>query len=75
MAKVKVKSIGAIFNDHPIGSTFELTEQEAKHYASLGYVELVAEESKPKAKAESAPTDAAKSAEKPKPQRKTTKDK
>ena len=72
MSNVKVKSIGAIFNGKPIGSTFELTEQEAKHYASLGYVELVAEESKPKAKTESAPS-SKKSEEKPKSQRKSSK--
>ncbi len=75
MANVKVKSVGAVFNGQPIGSTFELTKTEADHYVALGYVELIAEESKPKAKAESAPTIAEKPAEKPKPQRKSTKDK
>ena len=75
MANVKVKSVGAVFNGQPIGSTFELTKAEADHYLALGYVELVADVPKPKAKAESAPTNASKPAEKPKPQRKSTKDK
>lgn len=71
MANVKVKSIGAVFNGQPIGSTFEITKAEADHYAALGYVELVADAPKPVAKAESAPTDADKPVAKPKPQRKT----
>lgn len=54
MANVKVKSVGAIFNDQPIGSTFELTKAEAEHYAALGYVEILAETSTA-TKSESAP--------------------
>lgn len=42
MTNVKVKTIGAIFNDQPIGSTVELTKAEAEHYAALGYVEILA---------------------------------
>jgi len=43
MANVKVKTVGAVFNGQPIGSTVELTEAEAKHYEALGYVERVKE--------------------------------
>lgn len=57
MANVKVKSVGAIFNDQPIGSTFELTKAEAEHYASIGYVEILPEEKADK-KSESAPKSA-----------------
>lgn len=75
MANVKVKSKGAIFNGQPIGSTIEMTEAEAVHYESIGYVERIAEESKPVAKAESAPTDADKPVAKPtQSKRKSTKD-
>lgn len=75
MSNVKVRTIGASFNGQPVGSEINLTKAEADHYVALGYVELVAEESKPKAKAESAPTIAEKTADKPKPTRKSTKDK
>lgn len=75
MDNVKVRVLNAVVDGNSEGSEIEINEASAKHLASIGYVELVAEESKPKAKAESAPTDAAKSAEKPKAQRKTTKDK
>ena len=74
MPNVKVKTIGAVFNGQPIGSTIELTEAEAEHYVKLGYVELIPETKakvKPAAKTESAPK-----ADKPSPKkRKQTKDK
>ena len=54
MTNVKVKTIGAIFNGQPIGSTVELTKAEAEHYASLGYVEILAQ-AKAATKTESAP--------------------
>ena len=76
MANVKVRVTNAVVDGNAHGSEIEIDEKSAEHLVSLGYVELVAEEkqaevSKPKAKAESAPTDASKPAEKPKPQRKT----
>lgn len=54
MTNVKVKTIGAIFNDQPIGSTVELTKAEAEHYSALGYVEILAGTSTA-TKSESAP--------------------
>jgi hypothetical protein len=74
MGNVKVRVTNAVVDGNAHGSVIEINEKSAKHLVSLGYVELVAEVSKPKAKAESAPTDADKPAEKPKPQRKSTKD-
>lgn len=64
MAKVKVKTTGAIVNGQPIGSTLELDEAEAKRLEAAGYVEIQ--------KAEDKPQDAGES--KPKPKRKKTKD-
>lgn len=61
MANVKVKTVGAVFNGQPIGSTVELTEAEAKHYEALGYVERVKEA-------------ASKDAESKAPAKKSTKD-
>jgi hypothetical protein len=75
MSNVKVRVTGAVVDGNAHGSVIEIDGKSAEHLVSLGYVELVAEESKPKAKAESAPTNAVKPAEKPKPQRKSTKDK
>ena len=75
MSNVKVRVTGAVVDGNAHGSVIEIDGKSAEHLVSLGYVELVAEESKPKAKAESAPTNAQKPAEKPKPQRKSTKDK
>lgn len=76
---VKVKTQNAIVAGHPIGTVIDVSKKNADYLVAKGFAEIVeekkAEESKPKAKAESAPTDASKSAEKPKPQRKTTKDK
>lgn len=67
MAKVKVKTTGAIINGQPIGSTLELEEAEAKRLAERGYVEIQ--------KAEDKPAESTKDAdEKPKPKRKKTKD-
>jgi len=74
MTNVKVRVLDAVIDGNGKGSVINIDAKSAKHLASIGYVELVAEESKPKAKAESAPTNADKSAEKPKPQRKSTKD-
>jgi hypothetical protein len=54
MTNVKVKTVGAIFNGQPIGSTVELSKAEAEHYAKLGYVEVLPEEKAAK-KSESAP--------------------
>lgn len=67
MAKVKVKTTGAIINGQPIGSTLELDEAEAKRLEERGYVEIQ--------KAEDKPAESTKDAdEKPKPKRKKTKD-
>lgn len=52
--KFKVKTVGAIFNNQPLGSTIELSEQLAKKYSGLGYVEIISEvkpKATPKAKA------------------------
>lgn len=75
MSNVKVKSVGAVFNGQPIGSTIELTEAEAEHYVKLGYVELIPEskaKAKPATQSESAPK-----ADKPTPKKRkaTPKDK
>jgi hypothetical protein len=75
MANVKVRVTNAVVDGNAHGSVIEINEKSAEHLVSLGYVELVADVPKPKAKAESAPTNAVKPAEKPKPQRKSTKDK
>lgn len=52
---IKVKTIGAVINGQPIGSTVEMTEAEAEHYAKLGYVENVKEPTPKPVKKESAP--------------------
>lgn len=64
MAKVTVKTTGAIINGQPVGSTLELEEDEAKRLAERGYVEIQKSEDKPQDTGES----------KPKPKRKKTKD-
>ena len=51
MANVKVKTVGAIVNGQPLGSTLELEEDEAKRLEAAGYVEIQAEEPEPKPKA------------------------
>ena len=67
MAKVKVKTVGAVVDGHPIGSTIEIEESDAKRLESIGYVEIQ--------KAEDKPAESTKDAdEKPKPKRKKTKD-
>lgn len=71
MGNVKVRVTNAVVDGNAHDSVIEIDAKSAEHLVSLGYVELVVEESKPVAKAESAPTDASKPAEKPKPQRKT----
>jgi len=53
--KFKVKTVGAIFNNQPLGSTIELDEKTAKKYESIGYVTITGEvkpktPQKPKAK-------------------------
>ena len=72
MTNVKVKTVGAIFNGQPIGSTVELTQAEAEHYVSLGYVEILTQ-AKAATKSESAPK-AEKPATKTTAARKKTKD-
>lgn len=69
MTNVRVRTIGAVFNGQPIGSEIELTKVEADHYASLGYIEILAK-AVTASKSESAPK-----AVKPTPKKsKTTKD-
>lgn len=41
MAKVKVETIGAIIDGHPIGSTIELEERTAKRLEALKYVRII----------------------------------
>ncbi|MBS4195335.1 hypothetical protein [Lederbergia citri] len=55
MANVKVKTVGAIVNGQPIGSTVEMTKAEAEHYEKLGYVEVVKTTPKSDEKGKSAP--------------------
>lgn len=43
MAKVKVETIGAIIDGHPIGSTIELEERTAKRLEALKYVRIIKE--------------------------------
>lgn len=66
----KIKTVGAVVAGNPIGTIFEVTDKNAEYLVREGYAVIVeekkAEESKPKAKAESAPTDAKVSEEKPK---------
>lgn len=72
---VKVKTKNAIVAGHPIGTVIDVTKKNADYLFAKGFAEyveeIVAESSKPKAKAESAPTIADKPATKQKPQRKT----
>lgn len=55
MANVKVKTVGAVVNGLPIGSTVEMTKAEAEHYEKLGYVEIEKETKPEPVKKESAP--------------------
>jgi len=48
MAKVTVKSVGAIIDGRPIGSSFELDERTAKRLESLGYVKITGKVTEPK---------------------------
>lgn len=41
MAKVKVETIGAIIDGHPIGSTIELEERTADRLAAQKYVKIL----------------------------------
>lgn len=50
MAKVTVKTIGAIVDGHPIGSTIDIDERSVESFVKRGYVEVI---DKPKAKAKS----------------------
>lgn len=49
MAKVSVKSVGAIIDGRPLGSTFELDERTAERLAAQGYVEIIGKVTEPKA--------------------------
>lgn len=72
MAKVKVETIGAIIDGHPIGSQIELEERTAKRLEALEYVRIIgkptpvkkesapkkpATKAKPKAKAKAKKTE------------------
>ena len=55
MAKVTVKTIGAIVDGHPIGSTIDIDERSVESFVRKGYVEVVKKpKSAPKAKAKAA---------------------
>lgn len=54
MAKIKVETVGAIIDRHPIGSTIELDKKTAEHLESQGYVKIIEEAPKPKAKTKTA---------------------
>jgi hypothetical protein len=43
MTKVKVLTIGAVINGHPIGSKIELEERTAKRLAAQSYVQIIDE--------------------------------
>ena len=43
MTKVKVLTIGAIIDGHPIGSKIELEERTAKRLAAQSYVQIIDE--------------------------------
>lgn len=43
MAKVKVLTIGAVIDGHPIGSKIELEERTAKRLAAQSYVQIIDE--------------------------------
>jgi len=67
---VKVKTVGATFDGRPIGSTIELSKDEAEYYEGLGYVEILPEpkaKAKPATKSESAPKAAKPAPKKRKP--------
>lgn len=51
---IKVESVGVVINGKPAGSIVEMTEAEANHYESLGYVKREAPKSKPTKKSTSA---------------------
>lgn len=72
MANVKVRTVGAIINRQPIGSTLVLEASEAEKYEKLGYVEVIGPEEKADDKPAATTKDAGES--KPKPKRKKTKD-
>lgn len=74
MTQVNVRTIGAVFNGQPIGSTVELSKVEAEHYASLGYVEILAQ-AKAATKSESAPKAVKPVAKTPATRKKTKDDK
>lgn len=50
MAKVKVETIGAIIDGHPIGSTIELEERTAKRLEALKYVRIINKQADEKGK-------------------------
>ena len=52
--KYNVETVGAVINRSPIGSKIVLSEKEAKHLESVGYVRIISEV-KPKATPKKAP--------------------
>ena len=56
MARVKVETIGAVVDGHPIGSKIEIDERSANAFEAIGYVRVLPKP-KPKSskKAKSAP--------------------
>lgn len=54
MSNVKVRVLSAVVDGNGEGSEITISEAEAKHLAKIGYVEILAEESKA-TKSESAP--------------------
>lgn len=56
MSKVKVETIGAVVDGHPIGSKIEIDERSAKAFEAIGYVRILPKpKPKPVKKAKSAP--------------------
>lgn len=51
MAKLKVETIGAVIDRHPIGSTIELKKDTAERLEAKGYVKIIGEVKKPAKKA------------------------
>ena len=71
MTNVKVRTVGAIINRQPVGSTLVLEASEAEKYEKLGYVEVIG----PEEKAEDKPAQTKDAGDsKPKAKRKKTKD-
>lgn len=48
---IKVRTVGAVIDRHPIGSEIELNEKTAERLSEQGFVEIIGEvKAKPKAK-------------------------